>query len=157
VAAPAGPPSASPTQAMARDIGKVLGFGCLGMLVVLIVVAVMIGRSSSRCPPVLDTRAVSPDSAWDAAAFHFECGFGRKGTASVSIVPVGELPTYPANLLTVMDSSAVDFLLGRAKPPALEMIWEGPDSLLIRYPAGVQVISRLGSALGIQARYEARE
>jgi hypothetical protein len=127
------------------------------MLVVLIVLAVMIGRSSSRCPPVLDTRVVSPDSAYDAVAFHFECGFGRKGTASVSIVPSGEPPAYPGNLLTVMDSSAVDFLLGRAKAPALEMIWEGPDAVLIRYPAGAQVISRLESALGIQARYEARE
>jgi hypothetical protein len=122
-----------------------------------IVGAVLMSRNYSRCPPVLDTRVLSPDSTREAVVFHFECGFGLKGTTNVSIATPGQAPVYPANLFVVMDSSGVNFLLGRAKRPNVEVTWEGPESVLVRYAAGAQQVSANESALGVRARYEARE
>jgi hypothetical protein len=142
---------------MARDVAKLYGFGCLGLIGVLVAGGVMMNRSFARCPPAVETRVFAPDSTREAVVFHFECGFGRKGTINVSIVPAGEDPVYPANLFVAMDSSGVNFLLGRATRPVVDVGWEGPSAVLIRYQAGARVVSRNSSARGVAARYEARE
>ncbi len=119
--------------------------------------AVLMSKNYSRCPPEVDTRVLAPDSTRDAVVFYFECGFGRKGTTNVSITPAGQEPVYPANLFVAMDSSGMNFLLGKAKRPAVEVMWEGPGAVLVRYAAGAQLISSNEAALGVTARYQARE
>lgn len=114
-------------------------------------------KNYSRCPPEVDTRVLAPDSTREAVVFHFECGFGLKGTVNVSIVPAGQEPVRPANLFVAMDSSGVNFLLGKAKRPAVEVTWEGPGAVLVRYAAGAQLINSNEAALGVLARYEMRE
>ena len=122
-----------------------------------IVGAVLIGKNYSRCPPEVDMRVLAPDRTREAVVFHFECGFGLKGTTNISIGPAGQEPAYPANLFAAMDANAVSFLLGKSKHPAVEVMWEGSGSVLVRYPAGVQVISANDAAQGVRARYEVRE
>ncbi len=117
----------------------------------------MMNKSLSRCPPEVDARVVAPDSTREAVVFYFECGFGRKGTTNVSITPAGQEPAYPANLFVAMDSSGIHFLLGKSSRPAVEVMWEGPSAVLVRYAAGAQLISSNEAALGVTARYEARE
>lgn len=117
----------------------------------------LISKSYSRCPPEVDIRVLAPDSTREAVVFHFECGFGRKGTTNVSITPAGQEPAYPANLFVAMDSSGVNFLLGKGRRPAVEVMWEGPGAVLVRYTAGARLISSNEAALGVRARYEARE
>jgi hypothetical protein len=118
---------------------------------------VMMNRSFARCPPEVETRVVAPDSSHDAVVFHFECGFGRKGTTNLSIVPAGGTVVYPANLFSVMDSSGVNLLLGREVRPTVEVAWEGPGGVLVRYQAGARVVMRNEAARGVKARYEERE
>ena len=136
---------------------KLYGIGCLGLIVMGIVGAVWLGKNATRCPPEVDTRIVAPDSAWEATVFHYECGFGLKGTTNVSIGPAGAELVTPANLFVAIDSIGVDFLLGKAKRPALEVTWEGSDAVLVRYPASAQVITSHDAVHGIRARYEIRE
>jgi hypothetical protein len=123
----------------------------------MIVAGVMMNRSFARCPPAVETRVVAPDSSHDAVIFHFECGFGRKGTTNLSIVPAGGAVVYPANLFAVMDSSGVNLLLGREVRPVVEVAWEGPGAVLVRYQAGARVMMRNPAARGVTARYEERE
>ncbi len=150
-------PRSSLAGSLAKDVAKLYGFGCLGLIVVGIGGAVLMSKNYSRCPPEVDTRVLAPDSTREAVVFHFECGFGRKGTTNVSITPAGQEPAYPANLFVAMDSSGVNFLLGKAKRPAVEVTWEGPGAVLVRYAAGARLISSNEAALGVRARYEARE
>lgn len=119
--------------------------------------AVWLGRNSTRCPPEIDARVVAPDSAWEAAVFHYECGFGLKGTTNISIGPAGAELATPANLFVAMDSLGMDFLLGKAKRPAVEVTWEGSDAVLVRYPTSAQVITSQDAVHGIRVRYEIRE
>jgi len=119
--------------------------------------AVLMSKTYSRCAPEVDMRVLAPDSTREAVVFHFECGFGLKGTTNVSIAPRGQEPVYPANLFVAVDSRGMDFLLGRAERPAVEVTWEGPGSVLVRYAAGAQLISSNDAALGVAARYETRE
>jgi hypothetical protein len=117
----------------------------------------LMGRNYSRCSPEVDLRVLAPDSTREAVVFHFECGFGLKGTTNISIGPVGQEPAYPANLFAAMDANAVSFLLGKSKRPAVDVIWEGSGSVLVRYPAGSQLISSNDAVQGVRARYEPRE
>lgn len=142
---------------MAKDVAKLYGLGCLGLIIAGIAGAVLLNRSYSRCAPEVDSRVLGPDSTREAVVFHFECGFGRKGTTNVSIMPAGQEPVYPANLFVAMDSIGVDFLLGKAKRPDVEVTWEGPGAVLVRFKAGAQLISSNEAAMGVRARYEARE
>lgn len=142
---------------MASDIAKLYGFGCLGLIVVGIAGAVFMSKNASRCPPMVDSRVPAPDATRDAVVFHFECGFGLKGTTNVSISPTGAEPSSPANLFVAIDSIGVAFLLGKAKPPAVEVMWEGPDAVLVRFAASAQLIRSNETAMGVRARYEARE
>jgi len=123
----------------------------------MIAAGVLMNRSFAKCPPAVDTRLVAPDSSHDAVIFHFECGFGRKGTTNLSIVPAGGEVVYPANLFSVLDSSGVNLLLGRGVRPVVEVTWEGPGAVLVRYQAGARVVMRNGEARGVTARYEERE
>jgi hypothetical protein len=125
--------------------------------VVLIVAGVLMNRSLAKCPPAVETRTAAPDSSHEAVTFHFECGFGRKGTTNVSIVPAGGAVVYPPNLFSAMDSSGVNLLLGREVRPAVDVAWEGPGTVLIRYQAGARVVMRNVEARGVKARYEERE
>lgn len=118
---------------------------------------VLMNRSFAKCPPAIDARVVAPDGSREAVIFHFECGFGRKGTSNLSIVPAGGEVVYPANLFAVMDSSGVNLLLGREVRPAMDVVWEGPVGVLVRYQAGARVVMRNGEARGVKARYEERE
>ena len=123
----------------------------------MIVAGVMMNRSFAKCQPAVETRTVAPDSSHEAVVFHFECGFGRKGTTNLSIVPAGGTVVYPANLFAVMDSSGVNLLLGREVRPVVEVAWEGPGAVLVRYQAGARVVMRNPAARGVSARYEERE
>lgn len=123
----------------------------------MIAAGVMMNRSLARCPPAVETRIVAPDSSLEAVTFHFECGFGRKGTTNLSIVPPGGEVVYPPNLFSAMDSSGVNLLLGREDRPGVEVAWEGPAAVLVRYQAGARVMMRNGEARGVKARYEERE
>ena len=123
----------------------------------MIVAGVMMNRSLARCPPAVETRLVAPDSSHEAVIFHFECGFGRKGTTNLSIVPPAGEVVYPPNLFSAMDSSGVNLLLGREVRPKVDVAWEGPGAVLVRYPAGARVVMRNGEARGVSARYEERE
>jgi hypothetical protein len=123
----------------------------------MIVAGVTMNRSFSKCPPAVETRVVAPDSSHEAVIFHFECGFGRKGTTNLSIVPAGGEAVYPANLFSAMDSSGVNLLLGREIRPAVDVSWEGPGAVLVRYQAGARVVMRNPAARGVTARYEERE
>ena len=114
-------------------------------------------RSYSRCSPQVDRRVVAPDSTREAVIFHFECGFGLKGTTNVSIAPRGEEPPTPANLFAAMDSSGVNLLLGKSMPPEVDVSWEGPGTVLVRFAAGARLIRSNAEALGVRAKYEARE
>lgn len=140
-----------------KDVAKLYGFGCFGLLVVGIGGAVLMSKNYSRCPAEVDTRVLAPDSTREAVVFHFECGFGRKGTTNVSIAPAGAEPANPANLFVAMDSSGMNFLLGKSRRPAVEVMWEGPGAVLVRYMAGARLISSNETALGVTARYEVRE
>ena len=122
-----------------------------------IVGAVWVSKNYSRCPPVVDTRVLAPDSTHEAVIFHFDCGLGLKGTTNVSIALPGEGPTYPANLFVAMDSSGVNFLLGKSKRPEVEVAWEGPAAVLVRYAAGAQLLSSNESAFGVTARYQEKD
>ena len=124
---------------------------------VVIVAGVLMNRSFAKCPPAIDARVVAPDGSREAVIFHFECGFGRKGTSNLSIVPAGGEVVYPANLFAVMDSSGVNLLLGREVRPAVDATWEGPEAVLVRYQAGARVVMRNEAARGVTARYEERE
>ena len=124
---------------------------------VLIVAGVLMNRSLAKCPPAVETRTAAPDSSYEAVTFHFECGFGRKGTTNVSIVPAGGAVVYPPNLFSAMDSSGVNLLLGREVRPAVDVAWEGPQAVLVRYQAGARVVMRNVEARGVKARYEERE
>ena len=139
---------------MARDFAKVYGFGCLGLVGVLVVAALLMQRSWAKCPPVLDTRLPGPGGELEAVTFHFECGFGRKGTANLSIMLPGQDPTDAGNLFVVMDSSAVDLVLGKGTPPRLEVAWQSATDISVRYPAGAKVVVRNASARGVRGHYE---
>ena len=117
----------------------------------------MMNRSLARCPPATETRIVAPDSSHEAVIFHFECGFGRKGTTNLSIVPAGGAVVYPPNLFSAIDSSGVNLLLGREVRPSVDVAWEGPGAVLVRYQEGARVVMRNGEARGVTARYEERE
>jgi hypothetical protein len=125
--------------------------------VVGIVGAWWMARSYSRCSPQVDRRVIAPDSTREAVIFHFECGFGLKGTINVSIAPRGEEPSTPANLFAAMDSSGVNLLLGKSRRPEVDVNWEGPDAVLVRFTAGARLISSNAEALGVRAKYEQRE
>ena len=114
-------------------------------------------RSLGKCPPAVESRMVAPDSSHEAVVFHFECGFGRKGTSNLSIVPAGGAVVYPPNLFSAMDSSGVNLLLGREVRPVIDVAWEGPGAVLVRYQAGARVVMRNAAARGVSARYEERE
>lgn len=122
-----------------------------------IVGAWWMARSYSRCFPQVDRRVIAPDSTREAVIFHFECGFGLKGTTNVSIAPRGEEPPTPANLFVAMDSSGVNLLLGKGLRPEVEVSWEGPGAVLVRFAAGARLISSNAEALGVRAKYEQRE
>ena len=139
---------------MARDFARVYGFGCLGFVVVLVVAALLMQRSWARCPPVLDARLPGPGGELEAVTFHFECGFGRKGTANLSIMLPGQDPADAGNLFVVMDSSGVDLVLGKGTPPRLEIEWRSATEISVRYPAGAHVLVRNGSARGVRGIYE---
>ena len=139
---------------MARDFAKVYGFGCLGLVVVLVVAALLMQRSWAGCPPVVDTRLPGPGGELEAVTFHFECGFGRKGTANLSIMLPGQDPTDAGNLFVVMDSSGADLVLGKGTPPRLEVAWQSATEISVRYPAGARVVVRNASARGVRGRYE---
>jgi hypothetical protein len=117
----------------------------------------LMGRNYSRCSPEVDLRVLAPDSTREAVVFHFECGFGLKGTTNVSIAPRGEEPPTPANLFAAMDSSGVNLLLGKSMPPEVDVSWEGPGTVLVRFAAGARLIRSNAEALGVRAKYEARE
>ena len=123
----------------------------------MIVAGVMMNRSMAKCPPAVEARIGAPDKSHEAVIFHFECGFGRKGTTNISIVPAGGEVVYPPNLFSAMDSSGVNLLLGREARPKVEVAWEGPGAVLVRYQAGARVVMRNGAARGVTARYEERE
>jgi hypothetical protein len=139
---------------MARDFAKLYGFGCLGLIVVLFAAGVMMNRSWSRCPPVLDQRLPAPGAELEAVAFHYECGFGRKGTINISIVLPGQAPMFPGNLFAAMDSSGVNLALGRSQPPRVEIAWQSATEITVRYEAGARVMGRNEAARGVSARYE---
>jgi hypothetical protein len=123
----------------------------------MILAGVLMNRSFAKCPPAVETRIVAPDSSHDAVIFHYECGFGRKGATNLSIVPAGGDVVYPANLFSALDSSGVNLLLGREVRPAVDVVWEGPGGVLVRYQAGARVMMRNDEARGVKARYEERE
>lgn len=123
----------------------------------LIVAGVLMNRSLAKCPPAAEARIVAPDSSHEAVVFHFECGFGRKGTTNLSIVPLGGAVVYPPNLFSAMDSSGVNLLLGREVRPVVDVAWESPGTVLVRYQAGARVVMRNEAARGVTARYEERE
>ena len=123
----------------------------------MIVAGVMMNRSLAKCPPAVETRIAAPDSSHEAVTFHFECGFGRTGTTNLSIVPAGAAVVYPPNLFSAMDSSGVNLLLGREVRPVIDVAWEGPGAVLVRYQAGARVVMRNAAARGVSARYEERE
>jgi hypothetical protein len=154
-AAIAGP--ASPARSLARDLAKVYGFGCLAFVVVVIVVGALMTRAATRCPPEVDARIASPDGVHEAVVFHFECGFGRTGTVNISVQRPGPKLSDPANLFVAMDSSGVDYLLGRGKPPAVEVSWEDATSLVVEYGGGVRVIARHALVDGVRVAYRVRE
>ena len=147
----------SPNRAMARDFAKLYGFGCLGLIVVLVAAGVMMQRSWARCPPVLDTRLPAPGAELEAVVFHFECGFGRTGTANVSIVRPGQAPAYPGNLFVAMDSSAVNLVLGQSAPPSVDLVWGSPSEITVRYQAGAKVMMQNVAARGVRAEYVERK
>ena len=138
---------------MARDFAKLYGFGCLGLIVVLFGAGVLMQRSWSRCPAVLDARLPAPgDAGLEALLFHYECGFGRQGTANVSIVLPGHPPIYPGNLLVLTDSSGTGPILG-SKAPSVELIWETPTDIRVEFQAGAQVMAQSPAARGVRATY----
>ena len=137
---------------MARDMGRIFGFGCFAFIVVSFGITMLINRSYRSCAAEVDARVPAPDSSYEGIVYHYECGFGRTALTNVSIEKPGDEPGYPANLLAIMDTSGMGFLTG-GKRPAVELVWETADELTVRYQAGTRAMVQMPAAWGVRARY----
>ena len=137
-----------------RDLARVYAAGAIGLVCVAVAITALVSRSTRDCPHVVQERIVAPDSAYEAIVWGYGCGWATKGSTMVGIGDPGGAPTSAAHAVGLMDADGAHLLLDRAQRPQVDVRWEGPDTVVIRYSRSAKMLGRNAEAYGIYLRYE---
>jgi hypothetical protein len=94
----------------------------------------------------------SPSGDFEATLFQHDCGATTAFASHVSIIPSGGAASGSGNAF-VADTDHGAATAGPWGGPDIEVEWQGPDRIVIRYAENARIFKREAEVLGVSIAY----